>query len=64
LASATPIHRLLQALLKLPTPIYRHHRLIRDENGKRLAKRDNSRAIRSYRENGVTPQNIREMVGL
>ena len=64
LASATPIHRLLQALLNLSTPTYRHHKLIRDKNGKRLAKRDDARAIRSYRENGVTPQGIREMVGL
>lgn len=64
LAPATAIHRLLQALLGLPTPIYRHHKLIRDENGKRLAKRDDARAIRAYRENGVTPQGIREMVGL
>lgn len=64
LLSATPIHRLLQTLLGLPTPIYRHHKLIRDENGKRLAKRDDARAIRAYRENGVTPQGIREMVGL
>ena len=64
LAPATPIHVLLQKLLNLPTPIYRHHRLIRDENGKRLAKRDDARSIRNYRENGANPQNIREMVGL
>ncbi|MEH6360388.1 MAG: tRNA glutamyl-Q(34) synthetase GluQRS [Amylibacter sp.] len=64
LASATPIHRLLQALLNLPTPIYRHHKLIRDENGKRLAKRDDARSIRNYRENGASPQDIRKMVGL
>jgi glutamyl-Q tRNA(Asp) synthetase len=64
IASATPIHRILQALLGLPTPLYRHHRLIRDENGKRLAKRDDARAIRLYRENGANPQDIRVMVGL
>ncbi len=64
LASATPIHCLLQNLLGLPTPIYRHHRLIRDDNGKRLAKRDDARSIRAYREQGLTPQDIREMVGL
>ena len=64
IASATPIHRILQALLGLPTPLYRHHRLIRDENGKRLAKRDDARAIRLYRENGANPQDIRAMVGL
>lgn len=64
LFDATQIHRLLQALLRLPTPIYRHHRLILDDNGKRLAKRDDSRAIRKYREEGATPEDIREMVGL
>ncbi|OUS08647.1 tRNA glutamyl-Q(34) synthetase GluQRS [Rhodobacterales bacterium 52_120_T64] len=64
LFEATQIHRVLQALLGLPTPIYRHHRLILDENGKRLAKRDDSRAIRKYREDGLKPQDIREMVGL
>lgn len=64
IASATPIHRILQALLGLPRPIYQHHKLIRDENGKRLAKRDDARAIRLYRENGASPQDIRAMVGL
>ncbi|MBL4749231.1 MAG: tRNA glutamyl-Q(34) synthetase GluQRS [Amylibacter sp.] len=64
LISATPVHRLLQELLGLPTPIYRHHRLIRDENGKRLAKRYDAMAIRKYRDNGASPQDIREMVGL
>ena len=64
LAIATPIHVLLQALLKLPTPTYHHHRLIRDETGKRLAKRDDARAIRTYRSEGATPQDIRRMVEL
>lgn len=64
LFEATQIHRILQALLGLPTPIYRHHRLILDETGKRLAKTDNARAIRKYRAEGATPQDIRAMVGL
>ncbi|KAB7615902.1 tRNA glutamyl-Q(34) synthetase GluQRS [Amylibacter sp. SFDW26] len=64
LFEATKIHVVLQNLLGLPTPIYRHHKLIRDENGKRLAKRDDARSIRAYREQGLTPQDIREMVGL
>ena len=62
--NATQIHRLLQSLLGLPTPVYRHHRLIRDEHGKRLAKRDDARAIRQFRINGATPSDIRHMVGL
>ncbi len=64
LSDATPIHAYLQKLLGLPTPIYHHHRLIRDENGKRLAKRDDARAIAKYRANGATPQDIRQMIGL
>ena len=64
LFEATKIHVLLQHLLKLPTPTYHHHRLIRDENGKRLAKRDDARAIAKYREDAKTPGDIRAMVGL
>jgi glutamyl-Q tRNA(Asp) synthetase len=64
LFAATPIHRLLQALLGLPTPIYRHHRLIRDEGGRRLAKRDDARAIAAFRRDGAAPEELRRMVGL
>ena len=61
---ATPVHRLLQALLGLPVPVWHHHRLIRDEAGKRLAKRHDARALRTYRAAGRTPAEIRAMVGL
>lgn len=64
LFEATRIHVVLQRLLNLPTPTYHHHRLIRDEAGKRLAKRDDARAIRQYREDGASPADIRPMVGL
>lgn len=64
LFEATKIHVVLQNLLNLPTPTYHHHRLIRDENGKRLAKRDDARAIAKYRADGASPQDIRQMVGL
>ncbi len=64
LLEATKIHVLLQHLLGLPTPIYHHHRLIRDEAGKRLAKRDDARAVSKYRAVGATPRDIRRMVGL
>jgi glutamyl-Q tRNA(Asp) synthetase len=64
LFDATPIHALLQRLLGLPTPRYHHHRLIRNDKGKRLAKRDDARAIRRYREDGLTPADIRSLVGL
>jgi glutamyl-Q tRNA(Asp) synthetase len=64
LFEATKIHVLLQQLLDLPTPTYHHHTLIRDENGKRLAKRDDARAIAKYRDDGYTLDDIRKMVGL
>ena len=62
LFDATRIHVLLQSLLNLPVPNYHHHDLIRDDQGKRLAKRDDARAIAKYRADGVTPQDIRKMV--
>lgn len=64
LFDATKIHVVLQRLLDLPTPTYHHHRLIRDDAGKRLAKRDDARAIHKYREDGASPEDIRRMVGL
>ena len=45
-------------------PAYHHHRLIRDDQGKRLAKRDDARALSKYRDEGATPADIRRMVGL
>lgn len=64
LFAATPIHRLLQALLGRPTPIYRHHRLIRDESGRRLAKRDRDAGLAELRAADATPADIRVRVGL
>ncbi|MEL6682563.1 MAG: tRNA glutamyl-Q(34) synthetase GluQRS [Pseudomonadota bacterium] len=64
LLDSTPIHVLLQQLLGLPTSVYHHHKLIRDDAGKRLAKRDDARAIAKYRADGITPDDIRRMVGL
>jgi glutamyl-Q tRNA(Asp) synthetase len=60
----TPVQVILQHLFDLPTPTYHHHRLIRDDTGKRLAKRDDARAIAKYRAEGATPADIRRMVGL
>lgn len=60
----TPIQVILQHLLGLPTPVYHHHALIRDEAGKRLAKRDDARALERFRAEGATPADIRRMVGL
>lgn len=60
----TPVQVILQRLYGLPTPLYHHHRLIRDDQGKRLAKRDDARAIALYRQQGLTRTDIRTMVGL
>jgi glutamyl-Q tRNA(Asp) synthetase len=61
---ATAVHRLLQALLGLPTPFYRHHRLVRDEAGRRLAKRDDARAIAAYRAAGLGPAEVLALAGV
>jgi glutamyl-Q tRNA(Asp) synthetase len=58
LASATHIHRVLQALLGLPTPNYRHHDLVTDPAGRRLSKRDRATMIRSMRESGKSPGEV------
>ena len=60
----TAVQVILQHLFGLPTPVYHHHRLIRDDQGKRLAKRDDARALSKYRAEGATPADIRRMVGL
>ncbi len=64
LQEATALHVVLQRLLGLATPDYFHHRLILDDQGKRLAKRDDARALARYRAEGATPGDIRRMVGL
>ncbi len=64
LFDATAIHAVLQRLLALPQPMYHHHRLIRDETGKRLAKRDDARSIAACRAAGATPADIRATLGL
>ena len=58
LVEATPVHRLLQALLQLPVPVWHHHRLVRDETGKRLAKRSDAFAISAYRKAGITREDV------
>lgn len=64
LFEASHIQRLLQALLGLPTPVYRHHSLLLDETGRRLAKRDGAPALRDLRARGLSASEIRARVGL
>lgn len=64
LAPATGIHRLLQTLLDLPEPAYRHHRLIRDAGGRRLAKRADDVSLLALRNEGWSVADVRQAVGL
>lgn len=63
LYEATHIQRLLQALLDLPSPIYRHHPLLTGPDGKRFAKRDRSQTLRELRDSGVTAEQLRAELG-
>ena len=62
LFEATHVHRLLQALLDLPAPGYRHHRLLTDASGRKFSKRDKAPTLRALRESGKSPADIREMI--
>lgn len=63
LRAAAHLHALLQALLDLPAPIYRHHLMIADDAGKRLAKRDKAATLRALRDSGASPADIRRRLG-
>lgn len=60
---ATHLHRLLQALLGYDPPDYHHHGLLRNERGERLAKRDQAKTLRSLREAGHSPAQVRALAG-
>jgi glutamyl-Q tRNA(Asp) synthetase len=64
LFAATSVHRLLQSLLGLPTPVYHHHRLIVGEDGKKLSKSAGDTGLASLRQQGVSAAEIRSLVGL
>ncbi|NVN88118.1 MAG: tRNA glutamyl-Q(34) synthetase GluQRS [Rhodopseudomonas sp.] len=61
---STSLHRLLQELLGLPRPVYRHHGLLRDPAGRKLSKSTAATGLRELRAQGVTPTEVRAMVGL
>jgi glutamyl-Q tRNA(Asp) synthetase len=63
LFEATHVQRLLQALLALPVPSYRHHTLLAGPDGKRLAKRDHAQTLRELRGSGMTPEQLRGELG-
>jgi glutamyl-Q tRNA(Asp) synthetase len=64
LFAATHLQRTLQALLDVRAPRYRHHRLVTDAFGRRLAKRDEDQTLRALRASGVTPDEVRARLGL
>jgi glutamyl-Q tRNA(Asp) synthetase len=61
---STSVHRLLQQLLGLPAPCYRHHRLVLDNKGRKLSKSSQATGLRELRAEGATPADIRRLVGL
>jgi glutamyl-Q tRNA(Asp) synthetase len=61
---STSVHRLLQALLGLPQPLYRHHPLVRDAAGHKLSKSSGATGLRQLRDQDATPADIRRLVGL
>jgi glutamyl-Q tRNA(Asp) synthetase len=63
LFEATHVQRLLQTLLDLPTPAYRHHPLLMGPDGRRLAKRDRAESLESLRDRGVMPDALRREMG-
>lgn len=60
LLPATHLHRLLIELLHLPMPSWEHHRLILDDQGRRLAKRDDAKSLRTLRDQGWNPEQVRQ----
>jgi glutamyl-Q tRNA(Asp) synthetase len=64
LAPVTHIHRLLQALWKVATPRYHHHKMLLASDGKKLSKRDRPLTLRALRESGKTPADVRALLGL
>jgi glutamyl-Q tRNA(Asp) synthetase len=64
LFAATGVHRLLQRLLELPEPAYRHHHLIRDETGQKLSKSTGSTGLRELRGRGASATDIRGHLGI
>jgi glutamyl-Q tRNA(Asp) synthetase len=63
LFASAHIQRVLQALLGLPAPAYRHHKLILDEQGRKFSKRDHAATLAAMREAGVTAEEIRKTLG-
>jgi glutamyl-Q tRNA(Asp) synthetase len=64
LKAATSVHRVIQALLGLPVPLYTHHALLTDADGRKLSKSLGSESLSALRANGATPDEVRRLAGL
>lgn len=60
----THLHVLIQKLMGWPKPVYRHHKLVLDQDGKRFAKRDESMTLKALCEAGITPSELKQMAGV
>ncbi len=61
---ATSVHRVLQVLLDLPEPVYRHHRLVLGPDGRKLSKSNDDTSLKSLREGGLGLRQLRRRIGL
>jgi glutamyl-Q tRNA(Asp) synthetase len=61
---ATSLHRLLQHLLGLPQPVYHHHRLVCDSEGRKLSKSTAATGLRELRAGGATPADVRKLIAM
>ena len=59
---ATSLHRLLQTLLGLPAPVYRHHPLLRDASGRKLSKSLRAKSLRSLRQEALAPEDVQKLL--
>ena len=64
LAAATHVHRLLQHHLDLPVPVYCHHQLLKDDEGRKLAKSAGSKSLADLRDEGFTARDVHRLCGL
>jgi len=62
LVTSTGLHRLLQAVLELPQPLYLHHGMLLDASGERLAKRNGAPSLRELRTSGVSADTLRRLL--
>ena len=63
LVSSTHIHKIIQVLLELKSPIYLHHPLILDSKGIRLSKRTRAQTVKSLKASGLKKDDVIDLFG-